>query len=65
MAKEKKDESFKENLIETTNDINGSPKVEILSIKNNLIENIDVSISHCKDYAIANVTVLFKWKEVV
>lgn len=46
--------------IETTNDINGRPKVEILTIKNNLIENIDVSISHCKEYAIANVTVLFK-----
>ena len=46
--------------IETTNDINGRPKIEILFLKNNLIENTDVSISHCKDYAVANVTVLFK-----
>ena len=46
--------------IETTNDKNGRPKVEILCLKNNLIENIDVSISHCKEYAVANVTVLFK-----
>lgn len=46
--------------IETLNDVNGRPKVEILSIKDSLVENIDVSISHCKDYAIANVTVLFK-----
>ena len=46
--------------IETTNDNNGRPKVEMLFLKNNIIENIDVSISHCKDYAVANVTVLFK-----
>ena len=46
--------------IETTNDTNGRPKVEILCLKNHLIENIDVSISHCKEYAVANVTVLFK-----
>ena len=46
--------------IETTNDINGRPKVEMLFLKDNIIENIDVSISHCRDYAVANVTVLFK-----
>ena len=46
--------------IETINDDHGRPKVEILFIKNNKIENIDVSISHCKEYAIANVVVLLK-----
>ena len=46
--------------IETTNDKNGRPKVDILFLKNNIIENTDVSISHCKDYAVANVVVLFK-----
>jgi holo-[acyl-carrier protein] synthase len=46
--------------IETTNDENGRPKVDILFLKDNKVENIDVSISHCKDHAVANVTVLFK-----
>ena len=46
--------------IETINDDQGRPKVEILFIKNNKIEDIDVSISHCKEYAIANVVVLLK-----
>ena len=44
--------------IETTNDEQGRPKVDILVIKNLEIENIDVSISHCKEYAIANVVIL-------
>ena len=46
--------------IETTNDENGRPKAEILFLKDSKVENVDVSISHCKDYAIANVSVLFK-----
>lgn len=46
--------------VETINDENGRPKTEILFLKNSKIENVDVSISHCKDYAVANVTVLFK-----
>lgn len=46
--------------IETTNDEEGRPKVDILFLKDSIIENTDVSISHCKDYAVANVTVLFK-----
>lgn len=46
--------------IETLNDKNGRPKVEILFLKDNKVENVDVSISHCKDYAVANVNVLFK-----
>jgi holo-[acyl-carrier protein] synthase len=46
--------------IETTNDEQGRPKVEILTINNKKIEDIDVSISHCKEYAVANVAVLLK-----
>ncbi len=46
--------------VETINDENGRPKTEILFVNDQKIENVDVSISHCKDYAIANVTVLFK-----
>ena len=41
---------------EVDNESSGRPKVNILNEKyNKLIEEIDISISHCKDYAIANV----------
>lgn len=50
--------------IEIINDENGKPHVNILKteiIKNiENIENIDLSISHCKLYATANVVVLHK-----
>ena len=46
--------------VETVNDSNGRPKTEILYLKDSKIENVDVSISHCNNYAVANVTVLFK-----
>lgn len=46
--------------IETLNDENGRPKTEILFLSNKRLENIDVSISHCKEHAVANVVVLFK-----
>ena len=46
--------------IETMNDEKGRAIVKILFLKDNKVENVDVSISHCKDYAVANVTVLFK-----
>ena len=42
------------------NDEQGRPKVEVLFIQGNKIENIDISISHCKEYAVANVVVLLK-----
>lgn len=57
-VKDKYEISWKD--VETTNDENGRPEVEILFLKNKKIENVDVSISHCKDYAVANVTVLLK-----
>ncbi len=44
--------------IETTNDEQGRPRVEISSINNSIIEDIDISISHCKEYAIANAVVV-------
>lgn len=45
---------------ETSNDKNGRPSINILGIKTKQIESIDVSISHCKQYATANVVVLYK-----
>lgn len=46
--------------IEIINDTQGKPKLNILGIPLDNIENIDLSISHCKEYAIANVTLLKK-----
>lgn len=46
--------------IECLNDSEGRPYVTVLGIDDRRIANIDVSISHCKEYAIANVVVLFK-----
>ena len=54
--KNKYDISWKD--IEILNDENGRPYVNINSpIKT--IENIDISISHCKQYAVANVIVCY------
>ena len=46
--------------IETLNDKQGRPKVNVLFSNKGIIENIDISISHCKEYAVANVVVLLK-----
>jgi holo-[acyl-carrier protein] synthase len=40
------------------NDANGNPKVEFLNIKVKKIKDIDISISHCKEYAVANVVIV-------
>ena len=40
------------------NDKNGNPKIEFLNIEFKNIESIDISISHCKEYAVANVVVI-------
>ena len=45
--------------IEVLNDDTGRPYVNILKPDID-VDDIDISISHCKDYAVANVTVLFK-----
>ena len=44
--------------IEILNDDSGRPFVNILK-QNIEIKNIDISLSHCKTYAIANVLVIY------
>lgn len=43
---------------EVINDENGNPKIEFLDIKFDKIKNIDISISHCKEYAVATVVAM-------
>ena len=45
---------------EVLNDESGKPNVKISKIDLNGIENIDLSISHCKDYAVATAVVIYK-----
>ena len=46
---------------EVLNDDQGKPRVIFASKKiQEKIENIDISISHCKEYAIANVIIIYK-----
>ena len=40
------------------NDENRNPKIEFLKIEFEQIKSIDISISHCKEYAVATVTIL-------
>lgn len=40
------------------NDENGNPSVEFVGINFDNIKNIDISISHCHEYAVANVVIL-------
>lgn len=46
--------------IEVVNDKNGKPTLNIIGINMDGIESIDLSISHCREYAVANVTVLMR-----
>ena len=46
--------------IEIRNDENGKPKIYFMNIDFPQITSIDISISHCKEYAVANVMVLYK-----
>ena len=46
--------------IEVVDDKQGRPSLNIIGMNLNYIENIDISLSHCKEYAVANVTVLTK-----
>ena len=49
--------------VEIINTKDGKPKVEFLTdILKEKIENIDISISHCKEYAVASVVVIAKEK---
>ena len=45
---------------EVINDKQGRPQINITNINIEKIESIDVSISHCKLYATANVVVVYK-----
>ena len=46
---------------EVLNDKNGKPKVTFISKKlEEKIESIDISISHCKEYAVANVIIIYR-----
>ena len=46
--------------IEISNNEQGRPKLNLIGINLKNIEDIDLSISHCKQYAVANVTLLKK-----
>ena len=46
--------------IEVINDENGRPYANLLYIKITEIEEMDISISHCREYAVANVVVMWK-----
>ncbi len=46
--------------IEVINDENGRPYIYFLDTEIKEIEEIDISISHCKAYATANVVAIFK-----
>ena len=41
-------------------DENGKPHVNILGIDLKNIESMDISLSHCKEYATANVVIIYK-----
>lgn len=45
---------------EVVNDKQGRPQINLLNVNSEQIESIDISISHCNLYAIANVTILYK-----
>lgn len=45
---------------EVENNVQGKPILKVRGIDLENIENIDISISHCKEYAVANVIVLSK-----
>lgn len=43
---------------EVINDENGNPQIRFIDIRFNKIKNIDISISHCKEYAVATVVAM-------
>jgi len=43
---------------EVVNDKNGNPRINFIDIKFDKIKSIDISISHCKEYAVATVVLL-------
>ena len=45
---------------EILNDEKGRPYIHFIGIEFPQIKSIDISISHCKQYAVANVTIIYK-----
>lgn len=46
--------------IEVENDTQGRPSLNVAKIQElEIIESIDVSLSHCKEYAVANVSIIY------
>ena len=45
---------------QVVNDKIGNPKIEFLNVKFDAIESMDISISHCRNYAVAMVTIITK-----
>lgn len=58
MLKSKFEISWKD--VEILNNENGKPYINFINFKTDKIESIDISLSHCKKYATANVTILLK-----
>lgn len=58
ILKNKYDITWKE--IEILNGEDGRPYVELPEKYKKEIEDIDISISHCKKYAVANVVIVYK-----
>ena len=59
LLKDKFEISWKD--AEILNDIKGKPKIEFSSKElEDKIESIDISISHCREYAVANVAIILK-----
>ena len=44
--------------VQVINDDRGNPQVEFINNKIDIIKNIDISISHCKEYAVATVVAM-------
>ena len=45
--------------IEVIDDENGRPKINLKNSENYNIESMDISISHCKEYAVASVVLIY------
>ena len=46
--------------IEIQNDEQGRPQVSFIGIIFDRIKNVDISLSHCKEYAVATVVLIYK-----
>lgn len=45
---------------EILNDENGRPRINFINVKIDKLESIEISISHCREYAVANVVAIWK-----